>query len=317
MRLLRLLLLPFTFLYSLAVRLKNHLYDIGYTRSFTFDIPVIVVGNLSVGGTGKSPMVEYLVRLLIGTYSIAILSRGYKRKTKGFRIHVTSADGSGSPVAIGKENRGTGGPSWSPDGSKIAYHTSGPSLSFIRVINADGTGNILLATGSSFDSSPSWSPDGTKIIFMSDRETSDNSPMAPTDIFVMNTDGSDLAQLTSDTIGGNFEPKWSPNGEKILFSSDRDGDLEIFVMNTDGSNEVQLTSNSAADFQPLEEAAVEIEILLLGCGEKAGVLPPEHRARLKGAGISAEVMGTGAACRTFNVLQAEGRRVAALLIAVP
>lgn len=86
MRLLRLLLFPFTFLYSLAVRLKNHLYDIGYTRSFTFDIPVIVVGNLSVGGTGKSPMVEYLVRLLIGTYSIAILSRGYKRKTKGFRI---------------------------------------------------------------------------------------------------------------------------------------------------------------------------------------------------------------------------------------
>ncbi|MCZ6743054.1 MAG: Mth938-like domain-containing protein [Alphaproteobacteria bacterium] len=80
---------------------------------------------------------------------------------------------------------------------------------------------------------------------------------------------------------------------------------------------VELEDIAAADYQPLEEAAVEIEILLLGCGEKAGVLPPEHRARLKGAGISAEVMGTGAACRTFNVLQAEGRRVAALLIAVP
>jgi len=82
----RLLLFPFTFLYSLAVRLRNHLYAIGYTHSFTFEIPVLVVGNLSVGGTGKSPMVEYLVRLLIGTYRIAILSRGYKRKTKGFRI---------------------------------------------------------------------------------------------------------------------------------------------------------------------------------------------------------------------------------------
>lgn len=86
MRFLRLLLFPFTFLYSLAVRLRNHLYSIGYTHSFTFEIPVVVVGNLSVGGTGKSPMVEYLVRLLIGTYRIAILSRGYKRKTKGFRI---------------------------------------------------------------------------------------------------------------------------------------------------------------------------------------------------------------------------------------
>ena len=74
---------------------------------------------------------------------------------------------------------------------------------------------------------------------------------------------------------------------------------------------------SDSDFQPLEEGTEEIEILLLGCGERAGVLSPDHRARLKQARISAEVMGTGAACRTFNLLQAEGRRVAALLIAVP
>jgi len=86
MRLARLLLFPFTFLYALAVRLRNHLYNIGYSRSVTFEVPVIVVGNLSVGGTGKSPMVEYLVRLLWDSYRMAILSRGYKRKTKGFRI---------------------------------------------------------------------------------------------------------------------------------------------------------------------------------------------------------------------------------------
>ena len=73
---------------------------------------------------------------------------------------------------------------------------------------------------------------------------------------------------------------------------------------------------AASDFQPLEEGAEKIEILLLGCGERAGVLNPDYRADLKKAGISAEVMGTGAACRTFNLLQAEGRRVAALLIAV-
>jgi uncharacterized protein len=74
---------------------------------------------------------------------------------------------------------------------------------------------------------------------------------------------------------------------------------------------------AASDFQPLEENAGEIEILLLGCGERGGELSAEHHARLKQAGICAEVMGTGAACRTFNVLQAEGRRVAALLVAVP
>ena len=74
---------------------------------------------------------------------------------------------------------------------------------------------------------------------------------------------------------------------------------------------------TASDFQPLLEVAEEIDILLLGCGAVSGPLSPEHHARLKRAGISAEVMGTGAACRTFNLLQAEGRRVAALLIAVP
>ena len=75
-------------------------------------------------------------------------------------------------------------------------------------------------------------------------------------------------------------------------------------------------SLSDADFQPLTDAGQEVEILLLGCGIRAGVLSPAHRDRLKLAGISAEVMGTGAACRTFNLLQAEGRRVAALLLPV-
>ncbi len=74
---------------------------------------------------------------------------------------------------------------------------------------------------------------------------------------------------------------------------------------------------AASAFQPLLAASDEIEILLLGCGERAGELSPDHRACLKRAGIAAEVMGTGAACRTFNLLQAEGRRVAALLIAIP
>ncbi len=115
------------------------------------------------------------------------------------------------------------------------------------------------------------------------------------------------------------------SGEKTMIQAYGDGGFRIsgrrftgaVMVFEDRVLSVELEDIAAADYQPLEEAAVEIEILLLGCGEKAGVLPPEHRARLKGAGISAEVMGTGAACRTFNVLQAEGRRVAALLIAVP
>jgi tetraacyldisaccharide 4'-kinase len=84
MKISALLLAPLAFMYGIGVRLRNYLFDIGYTRSFNYDIMVIVVGNLSAGGAGKSPMTEYLIRQLHSKYSLAILSRGYKRKTKGF-----------------------------------------------------------------------------------------------------------------------------------------------------------------------------------------------------------------------------------------
>ncbi len=79
-------LAPLAFLYGIGAGLRNYLFNIGYTRSFNYDIMVIVVGNLSAGGTGKSPMIEYLIRQLHSKYSLATLSRGYKRKTKGFLI---------------------------------------------------------------------------------------------------------------------------------------------------------------------------------------------------------------------------------------
>jgi tetraacyldisaccharide 4'-kinase len=82
-RLLRLLLLPFSVIYGIVVMLRNKLYDNGIFSSTEFDLPVICVGNLVVGGSGKSPVTEYLVALL-GDYKIAILSRGYGRDTKGF-----------------------------------------------------------------------------------------------------------------------------------------------------------------------------------------------------------------------------------------
>ncbi|MBA6156449.1 tetraacyldisaccharide 4'-kinase [Tenacibaculum sp. S7007] len=86
MKLLRFLLFPFAVLYDVITTIRNWFFDIGILKSTSFDIPVIAVGNLSVGGTGKSPQIEYLIRLLQDDYSIAVLSRGYKRKTKGFQI---------------------------------------------------------------------------------------------------------------------------------------------------------------------------------------------------------------------------------------
>jgi tetraacyldisaccharide 4'-kinase len=84
MKQMRFLLLPFSLVYGSILAIRNFLYNIGLLPSRNFKIPVISVGNLCVGGTGKSPQVEYLVRLLQNTFTAAILSRGYGRKTSGF-----------------------------------------------------------------------------------------------------------------------------------------------------------------------------------------------------------------------------------------
>lgn len=82
----RKLLFPFSILYWIGISIKNFLYKKGWLRSFEFDFPIICVGNLSTGGTGKTPHVEYLIRLLKDKYKIATLSRGYGRKLKGYAL---------------------------------------------------------------------------------------------------------------------------------------------------------------------------------------------------------------------------------------
>ncbi len=73
-------------IYYVVTSLRNTLYDLGIKKSVSYDFPIICVGNLSVGGTGKTPMIEYLTKLLKYDYRVATLSRGYKRKTKGFQL---------------------------------------------------------------------------------------------------------------------------------------------------------------------------------------------------------------------------------------
>jgi tetraacyldisaccharide 4'-kinase len=86
MQLLRKLLFPISLIYGLIVFLRNRLYDLGIFSSRQFTTKTICVGNLSVGGTGKTPMIELLVRSLSSNYKLAILSRGYKRKSEGFLL---------------------------------------------------------------------------------------------------------------------------------------------------------------------------------------------------------------------------------------
>ena len=99
MKLLRYLLLPIVPIYYLVTWLRNKLYDLGIKKSTVYDFPVICVGNLSVGGTGKTPMIEYLIRLLKPEHYIATLSRGYKRQTESFVL----ADKKATALSIGDE----------------------------------------------------------------------------------------------------------------------------------------------------------------------------------------------------------------------
>jgi len=123
--LVRYLLYPFAVLYGLVVWLRNRLYDTGFSSSVEFSVPVICVGNLSVGGTGKTPHVEYLIRLLQYRYHLATMSRGYKRSTQGFIL----ADESSNALRIGDE--------------PMQYHLAFPDLA-VSVAEERMTGIPLL-----------------------------------------------------------------------------------------------------------------------------------------------------------------------------
>lgn len=99
----RYILIPFSLIYSGIIHARNQLFDKNILRSASFDFPLICVGNLAVGGTGKTPMVESLVKILKEKYRVATMSRGYKRKTKGFAIadkNTTESDIGDEPMQI-------------------------------------------------------------------------------------------------------------------------------------------------------------------------------------------------------------------------
>ena len=99
MKIIKILLFPFSIIYGIITAIRNLLFNVSVLKANSFDLPIINVGNLSMGGTGKTPHIEYLIRLLLPNFKLATLSRGYKRKSKGFVI----AENDTSSSVIGDE----------------------------------------------------------------------------------------------------------------------------------------------------------------------------------------------------------------------
>ena len=102
----KLVLYLFSLVYGMIVNFRNTLFNLNILRGKEFEVPVISVGNITVGGTGKTPHTEHLIRLLSKKFDIAVLSRGYKRKSSGFMVvetNSTSSQTGDEPLQIKKK----------------------------------------------------------------------------------------------------------------------------------------------------------------------------------------------------------------------
>lgn len=144
-------------------------------------------------------------------------------------------------------------PTWSPDGTQIAFASNEVGNDDVWVVSADGSSEPRRLTGNDgTDRDPAWSPDGRFIAYASDQGSPAIDGYAgSTEIFAMEANGNNPRQLT-DANGGSYSPAWSPDGQSIVFISDRGGDADVYLMNAAGEGENLLTfdDNSAEDRSP-------------------------------------------------------------------
>jgi Tol biopolymer transport system component len=134
---------------------------------------------------------------------------------------------------------------WSPDGSQITFSSNREGNLDIFIMNSNGSNIVKVIDTGMDDYFPEWSPDGKQITFFAA-----DWPTIKQDIFTVSIDGSNLQNLTNTPGVVDEDPKWSLDGSKIIYQSDRDGNFEIYMMNSDGSQSHNLTNSPGQDYWP-------------------------------------------------------------------
>jgi Tol biopolymer transport system component len=132
-------------------------------------------------------------------------------------------------------------PTWSPDGSRIAFASARTRQRQLYVMDKDGSEVRQVTNLQNMGGRSSWSHDGSRLTFYA-------GPVGDHNIYVINVDGTGLVQLTNG--GDNLGPSWSPDGNWIAFTSFRDGNNEIYLIRPDGTGLTRLTNNPTSDWQP-------------------------------------------------------------------